>query len=119
MSNTKRPTTVRPELEAIAAQVRSAAQTASGSLELLQLLRLLEALHREIREGSFQAALPDNRQALHNLLRDMETDGGWPYIQRMKLQSLLANLAPDLLPPELQADLKQNLSQDGNPTASP
>jgi hypothetical protein len=40
----------------------------------------------------FQVSLPDNRQALYALLKDIESQGGWPYIERMKLQSLLANL---------------------------
>ncbi|HSM80075.1 MAG TPA: hypothetical protein VLS96_00235 [Nodosilinea sp.] len=63
--------------------------------ELLALLRLLEQRHRDICETLFYDALPDNRQNLYALLRDIEVNGGWPYIQRMKLQALLANL-PDL-----------------------
>ena len=59
---------------------------------LLALLRLLEQRHRVICETLFYDALPDNRQTLYALLRDIEVNGGWPYIQRMKLQALLANL---------------------------
>ena len=62
-------------------------------LALLHLLRTLEQLHREIQQGYFQAALPNSRQALYALLRDIEENGGWPYIQRWKLQELFANLA--------------------------
>lgn len=62
-------------------------------LALLHLLRTLEQLHREIQQGCFQAALPNSRQALYALLRDIEENGGWPYIQRWKLQELFANLA--------------------------
>jgi hypothetical protein len=62
-------------------------------LALLQLLRTLEQLHREIQQGYFQSALPDSRQSLYALLRDIEENGGWPYIQRWKLQELFANLA--------------------------
>lgn len=81
------------ELQAIAATIRALAQSCQGdSLALVALLRSLEDLHREIREGLFQAALPDNRQQLYKLLKDIETEGGWPYIERMKLQSFLANL---------------------------
>jgi hypothetical protein len=36
--------------------------------------------------------LPDNRQALYSLLRDIEAEGGWPYIERMRLQAFLTNL---------------------------
>ncbi|MEP0903397.1 hypothetical protein [Nodosilinea sp. FACHB-13] len=65
-----------------------------NSTDLLALLRLLERCHRDICETLFYEALPDNRQHLYALLRDIEINGGWPYIQRMKLQALLANL-PD------------------------
>jgi hypothetical protein len=67
----------------------------SQSTALLALLRLLEERHRDICETLFYEALPDNRQHLYALLKDIEVNGGWPYIQRMKLQALLANL-PDL-----------------------
>ncbi len=66
-----------------------------SSTDLLALLRLLERCHRDICETLFYDALPDNRQHLYALLRDIEINGGWPYIQRMKLKALLANL-PDL-----------------------
>lgn len=65
----------------------------SDPIALLQLLRTLEQLHREIQQGYFQSALPDSRQALYALLRDIEENGGWPYIQRWKLQALFANLS--------------------------
>ena len=81
------------ELQAIATAVRALAQGSQGdSLALVALLRQLEELHREIRDGFFQASLPDNRQALYALLKDIEAEGGWPYIERMKLQSFLAKL---------------------------
>lgn len=62
------------------------------SLSLLAILRLLEQVHQEIRDGLFQQSLPDNRQSLYKLLRDIETKGGWPYIYRMKLQSILEKM---------------------------
>lgn len=84
------------ELQAIAADVRAlSGRFQSNNLALLELLRTLERLHREICEGVFQASLPDNRQALYALLKDIEDSGGWPYIDRMKLRSLLANIMPD------------------------
>lgn len=83
------------QLEAIAVLVRKVAQQQQGSgIELLALLRQLEALHREIRDGLFQSVLPENRQALYALLRDIEAGGGWPYIPRMKLQGFLKKLPP-------------------------
>ncbi len=84
------------ELQAIGTAVRGLAEGYQGdSLALLALLRRLEELHRELRDGIFQASLPDNRQALYKLLKDIEAKGGWPYIERMKLQSFLANLPAD------------------------
>ncbi len=61
-------------------------------LAILSLLRQLEKLHREVRDGIFQESLPDNRQALYSLLKDIEAQGGWPYIERMRIQNLMVNL---------------------------
>lgn len=61
-------------------------------LKLLSLLRTLEFLHREIREELFQPTLPDSRRELYNLLKDIEEEGGWPYIERMRLRELLVAL---------------------------
>jgi hypothetical protein len=84
------------DLRAIAQLVRdSANQRQDSDRDLLALLRMLENLHREVRDGLFQDALPDNRQALYKLLKDIETEGGWPYIHRMRLQAFLANLPLD------------------------
>jgi len=94
-----------PDLSAIAKLVHATAQSYQGkSSELLALLRLLESLHQGIRDDLFQKSLPDNRQALYALLRDIEIEGGWPYIHRMKLQSFLSNLLAeaDEEPPDLE-----------------
>jgi hypothetical protein len=81
-------------LEAIVAEIHVIADLdRADPIALLQLLRTLEQLHREIQQGYFQTALPDSRQDLYALLRDIEENGGWPYIQRWKLQALFANLA--------------------------
>jgi hypothetical protein len=81
------------DLESIAQSVRELADRQRGnSLALLALLRLLEHLHQEIRDSLFQDSLPDNRQALYRLLRNIEAAGGWPYIHRLKLQALLIKL---------------------------
>lgn len=88
-------TTTQPSdsLDEIQRIVYAKAQQSEGdSAELLQLLRLLEAMHQRIREDLFIKTLPTNRQALHKLLREIETKGGWPYIPRMRLKSLMANL---------------------------
>ena len=81
------------DLQEIAALVKVAAtERRNDCLALLALLRVLEHLHREIRDTFFYEALPNSRQTLYSLLRDIEVNGGWPYIQRMKLRSLLKNL---------------------------
>ncbi len=73
---------------------QAALERKGNSTDLLALLRLLEQCHRDICETLFYEALPDNRQHLYSLLRNIEVNGGWPYIQRMKLKALLVNL-PD------------------------
>lgn len=85
-------TDIGTKLAAISTDIQALAQSCQNdSLALLALLRCLEALHREIREGVFQESLPDSRHGFHSLLKDIESEGGWPYIERMKLQSLLEN----------------------------
>ncbi|NHC38280.1 hypothetical protein [Scytonema millei] len=92
------------ELQQIAIIVLSLADKCRGdNLALLALLRQLEQLHREIRDGLFQESLPDNRQALYALLKDIETTGGWPYIERLRIQQLLANW-------QLEEDKGDNIS---------
>ncbi|UBF25135.1 hypothetical protein K9N68_26410 [Kovacikia minuta CCNUW1] len=105
---------LRLNLQDVASTVRQLAEAHRGnSSSLLLLLRVLEDLHREIRDSLFQESLPDNRQALYNLLKDIESSGGWPYIHRMKLQLLLANLRSSL-----DGDLASTLSQPLPPSDS-
>ncbi|WOD41430.1 hypothetical protein [Nodosilinea sp. E11] len=93
---TDRTTNLPEDLDQISQLIDQAAiKRKAASTDLLALLRLLEQHHRDICETLFYDALPDNRQHLYAMLRDIEINGGWPYIQRMKLQALLANL-PDL-----------------------
>ncbi|PIG91037.1 hypothetical protein [Gloeocapsopsis sp. IPPAS B-1203] len=83
------------ELQSIVNAIRTLAENCQGNnIALLSLLRQLEGLHQEIRDGLFQASLPDNRQALYTLLKDIESQGGWPYIERMRLQALFVNVEP-------------------------
>ncbi|MEO0768105.1 MAG: hypothetical protein AAFY72_01515 [Cyanobacteria bacterium J06649_4] len=79
-----------PDLAELVQVVRATAQSKEGDcLALLELLRLLDDLHYEIRDTLFRDALPDNRQRLYRLLKDIEQQGGWPYIKRMNLRELL------------------------------
>ncbi|MBE9179458.1 hypothetical protein IQ268_12885 [Oculatella sp. LEGE 06141] len=89
-------TQLEAELEAIAALInKTAMHHQQDGRSLLAILRTLEALHRDIRDEMFQQTLPDSRQELYALLRDIEAQGGWPYIHRMKLQSILGRMALD------------------------
>ncbi len=102
-----------PDLQAIALKVRDLADQYQGdSLALLNLLRLLENLHRDIRDGQFQTSLPNNRQALYALLKDIEAKGGWPYIYRMRLQTLLLNLPSDMVQTLLPNSRESGESED-------
>ncbi len=81
------------QLQAIATAVHDVASLSQGdAIALLSLLRHLEQLHRDIRDSAFQESLPDNRQKLYSLLKDIEAEGGWPYIERMRLKAFLATL---------------------------
>jgi hypothetical protein len=83
-------------LDSLVTTVMAIAREHQGDCDgLLRLLRTLETLHREIRVEMFEPSLPDTRKALYGLLRDMEETGGWPYIERMKLQFLLGQLRSD------------------------
>ena len=85
-----------PDLSALVQTVRLTAQQKEGDcLALLELLRLLEAIHFEIRDTLFRDALPDNRQRLYRLLKDIEQEGGWPYIKRMQLRALFEHLVEE------------------------
>jgi hypothetical protein len=85
------------QLQVISDAVKDVAQDCKGDvIALLALLRHLEQLHKEIRDGVFQENLPDNRQRLYSLLKDIESEGGWPYIARMRVQALLVNLSEEV-----------------------
>jgi hypothetical protein len=76
--------------QAIEGAIQSLADKYAGDPQaLLALLRMLESQHRGIQYGLFRESLPTNRQRLYGMLRDMESEGGWPYIPRMQLKVLL------------------------------
>ncbi len=91
--NESRLEPLQAELQTIGAAIRQVAAQQQGDTQgLLLLLRFLEDLHQDIRDGLFQDSLPVNRQQLYALLRDIESSGEWPYINRIRLRSLLARL---------------------------
>lgn len=96
-----------PELQAL---INSTEALATNYQEdhnrLLELLRVLESLHRRIRIDYFEPALPNTRRNLHDLLKDIEESGGWPYIERGKLAHFIRNL---------QESLEQEVKSLGEP----
>ena len=101
------------ELQVLANSIEQAALARRGNeIALLELLRLLEFLHGYIRDEWFQEAMPTNRQRLYALLRDIEVNGGWPYIQRMRLQSLLK--AIELEEPIVEIEGRQSLDNESS-----
>ncbi len=93
------PAKARDPLQAAGLLVQELHQLAEG-LEgqpegLLNLLRELETLHRSIQDGAFRRSLPEDRQQLFALLRDMESNGGWPYIPRLQLRTFMDLLQRD------------------------
>lgn len=84
------------KLEVLAEEISTLAAEHQGEIiDLLAILRSLEQSHRQVREGLFQDSLPSNRQVLYGLLRDIEESGGWPYIERGTVRSLLSQLQED------------------------
>lgn len=87
------PSSLAAELSRIQAELSQLAnQHGTDSLATLMILRSLSATHARIRDDLFLPNLPSNRHELANILRDMEESGGWPFIERMRLQAFLINL---------------------------
>lgn len=102
---------LQADLEAIANLVHNVAHRQKGEgTALLALLRILEASHREVCDGLFQEALPESRHQLYTFLKDMESEGGWPYIPRMKLRKLIVSLNVSL-----QDALEEAVKQPNKP----
>ncbi len=82
-----------PQLQTIISDIKVIADKNSDDpLQLLSLLRQLEQIHRQIRTEMFETSLPETRNDLYQFVKDIEDKGGWPYIERMKLEQLLQNL---------------------------
>jgi hypothetical protein len=89
-------TALQDSIDKMTTSIWGIAKNCQGnSQELLFLLRQLEQAHRKIRTELFEASLPDNRQALYHLLKEIEDEGGWPYIERMRIKQLLSHLSQD------------------------
>lgn len=103
-NNTELSQRLEPLLQEIMAI--AADHEGNGQAQLL-VLRQLELLHRKICEDYFYHTLPERRRDLYNLLRDMEENGGWPYIARPKLKLLTEAL--------LAAEAEANANSDITP----
>jgi hypothetical protein len=80
-------------IEAISTQIKLLAlQSKDDPIEILHILRVLEQLHNEICNDILQPALPNSRHGLFDLLRDIESNGGWPHIYRRNLNQLFEHL---------------------------
>ncbi|MEM9274329.1 MAG: hypothetical protein AAGA80_15405 [Cyanobacteria bacterium P01_F01_bin.143] len=81
-----------PQLQAIIDDIKAIADdNRDDALKLLALLRQLEQIHRQIRTEMFEVSLPETRNDLYQFVKDIEDKGGWPYIERMKLEQVLKN----------------------------
>lgn len=93
MNQNPDPDSLKKQLEDISQLILSLPPQYESQIEnLLLILRTLEQLHRQIRQQWFEPALPQTRQDLYHLLREIEETGGWPYIERMKIQAVLRHL---------------------------
>ncbi len=99
-------------LQQLVALVESLSQfCGQDSDRLLSLLRTLESLHRQIRTEQFEPSLPNTRKDLYAFLKDVEESGGWPYIERGKLQTFLQHWMP---PEELSAETSDFPKKDSS-----
>ncbi len=77
------------DLQQLRVEIKQAAEARAGDcLALLELLRLLEEMHRQVQDEEFQAALPTTRRSLYALLQDIEEKGSWPHLPRIQIQML-------------------------------
>lgn len=81
------------ELEKLTKEIWTLAQKSPNDcIFLVTLLRELELIHRKIRQELLETSLPDTRHTLYMLLKNIDEMGGWPYIERMRLQDICEKL---------------------------
>ncbi len=84
---------LQSKLESINKDIVELVESCDGNcLEILHILKELEATHRYLHDEFLSPSLPTNRHRLYLLVRHMEEVGGWPYIPRMSLKSFCKNL---------------------------
>jgi hypothetical protein len=95
------PEGLAPDLQQIADSLVAAIEARRGdAAALLAVLRFLEDCHQWLRDGLYQEALPSNRQALFELLWQMEQQRLWPNIPRAQWLALLERVRAELAPPD-------------------
>lgn len=83
------PKNLEIELKTLLNEVWNLAKSSdSDCISLVTILRELESIHRQIRQELLEPSLPDTRHNLYLLLKHIDEVGGWPYIERMKLQTI-------------------------------
>ena len=90
---------LKQKIQLLTKNIRELAEESQDELfTTLYILQELELLHRHIRIEMFEPSLPDTRHRLYLLMKHLEEEGGWPYIERMRLKNLCANLKADNSP---------------------
>lgn len=85
--------TIDSKLKPLTGEILALAENSQDNcLELIQILREIEFLHRDIVDGFLCASLPETRHHLYILLRHIEEEGGWPYIPRFRIKNLCEKL---------------------------
>ena len=84
---------LKEDLKKLTDNIKEIAEKSEDELfDVLYVLQELESLHRDIRTTMFEPSLPETRHHLYLLMKHLEEMGGWPYIERMRLRDLCANL---------------------------
>lgn len=96
MAKSVEQNTVKEELQRLTENIKKLAEESKEDIfTILLILQELESLHRNIRTEMFEPNLPDTRHRLYLLMKHLEEVGGWPYIERMRLRNVCANLIAD------------------------
>ena len=101
---------LKQKLQVLTTSIRELAEKSPDDLfNTLYILQELELLHRHIRIEMFEPSLPDTRHRLYLLMKHLEEEGGWPYIERMRLKNLCVNLKID---DSSETTISKNSSKD-------
>ena len=110
MNKSVEQNTVKEELQRLTENIRQLAEKSKEDIfSILLILQELESLHRNIRTEMFEPNLPDTRHRLYLLMKHIEEVGGWPYIERMRIKNLCANL---LVEADTSSEAQKNTSLD-------